>query len=99
MPKRLLLVYPLAACILTGVPTHAFPQQSPPVTPAPAEEEADRKALRQLKTTYEQAIRDNQIELLAPHLHRDFHGVMTGNLSYSGLSPMLGDRGQTQHGT
>jgi ketosteroid isomerase-like protein len=53
----------------------AMPQPAP--TPAPtADEQADRDALRRLKTAYEDAIRTNRIETLAEHFHADFHGVM-----------------------
>lgn len=52
----------------------ATPQQPPPaVNP---QEEADHEALRGLRAIYEQAIRENSIELIQPHLHGDFHGVM-----------------------
>jgi ketosteroid isomerase-like protein len=52
-----------------------LPQQA--ATPAPAgNEEADHEALRRLKTAYEEAVRDNSIDALAPHFHPDFHGVM-----------------------
>jgi ketosteroid isomerase-like protein len=48
-----------------------------PATPAPASnEEADHEALRRLKTAYEEAVRNNQIDTLAGHFHPDFHGVM-----------------------
>ena len=53
----------------------ATPQQ--PATPAPAaNEDADHEALRRLKTAYEEAVRNNQIDALASHFHPDFHGVM-----------------------
>lgn len=52
-----------------------MPQQ--PAAPAPAaNEEADHESLRRLKTTYEEAVRNNQIDTLAAHFHADFHGVM-----------------------
>ena len=52
-----------------------MPQPAAPPAPA-ANEEADHEALRRLKTAYEEAIRNNQIETLAGHFHADFHGVM-----------------------
>jgi ketosteroid isomerase-like protein len=56
-----------------------MPQQAPTptLTPAPAAgEEADHEALRRLKTVYEEAVRNNQIDTLAGYFHPDFHGVM-----------------------
>jgi ketosteroid isomerase-like protein len=52
-----------------------MPQQAAPAAPA-ANEEADHEALRRLKTAYEEAVRNNQIDTLAGHFHADFHGVM-----------------------
>lgn len=49
--------------------------QQPPPSASP-QEEADHESLRKLKAIYEQAIRESRIELLQPHLHGDFHGVM-----------------------
>ncbi len=46
-----------------------------------ADEAADHQALRDLKTLYESAIADDKIDLLAPHLHEQFSGVMvTGDI-------------------
>jgi ketosteroid isomerase-like protein len=53
----------------------ATPQQAARPAPA-ANEEADHEALRRLKTAYEEAVRNNQIDALASHFHPDFHGVM-----------------------
>jgi ketosteroid isomerase-like protein len=52
-----------------------MPQQAAPPASA-ASEDADHEALRRLKTAYEEAIRDNRIDALAPYFHADFHGVM-----------------------
>jgi hypothetical protein len=49
--------------------------QQPPASASP-QEEADHESLRKLRPVYEQAIRENRIELIQPHLHSDFHGVM-----------------------
>jgi ketosteroid isomerase-like protein len=49
--------------------------QQPPASASP-QEEADHQALRELRPIYEQAVRENRIELLQPHLAADFHGVM-----------------------
>jgi hypothetical protein len=53
----------------------AVAAQQPPA-PVNPQEEADHEALRRLKAIYEQAIREDRIDLLQPHLHPDFHGVM-----------------------
>ena len=44
--------------------------------PANPQEEAEHQALRDLRAVYEQAIRENRVELLQPHLHPEFSGVM-----------------------
>ena len=49
--------------------------QQPPASARP-QEEADHQALRELRPIYEQAVRENRIDLLEPHLAADFHGVM-----------------------
>jgi ketosteroid isomerase-like protein len=55
----------------------AAPAPTSASAPAPAaNEEADHEALRGLKAVYEEAVRNNRIEALAPHFHADFHGVM-----------------------
>jgi ketosteroid isomerase-like protein len=72
----------LAIALILWVPclTPSVVAEQPPA-PASAQEEADHQALRDLRPAYEQAIRDNNIEMLRPHLHADFHGVMvTGRL-------------------
>jgi ketosteroid isomerase-like protein len=54
-----------------------MPQTAPQAPQASAaSEDADHEALRRLKTAYEEAMRDNRIDALAPHFHADFHGVM-----------------------
>jgi ketosteroid isomerase-like protein len=63
----------LTSCLwLTVVPLVAR-QESAQTRPA---EEAEHEALRQLKSLYEQSIRDGKPEALAPHLAPEFHGVM-----------------------
>ena len=52
-----------------------MPPQAPTSAPA-AGEEADHEALRRLKTVYEEAVRNNQIDTLVGRFHADFHGVM-----------------------
>jgi hypothetical protein len=48
---------------------------------AAADEEADHEALRKLRAVYEQAVREDRLDLLAPHLDPEFTGVMlTGEL-------------------
>jgi len=53
-----------------------MPQQPAPAAAPAADEEADHEALRRLKAAYEEAVRTNKIETLAPHFHADFHGAM-----------------------
>jgi ketosteroid isomerase-like protein len=61
--------------VFCSVSAMGTPQQG--ATPPPAaSEEADHEALRRVKTAYEEAIRNNQIDTLAGHFHADFHGVM-----------------------
>ena len=55
--------------------TGAAASQTPAGAPSP-QEEADHESLRALKGIYEQAVRENRIDLLQPHLHGEFHGVM-----------------------
>ena len=43
---------------------------------AGADEEADHEALRALKAVYEQAVNEDRLELLKPHLAEGFTGVM-----------------------
>jgi ketosteroid isomerase-like protein len=57
----------------TGMQQAPAPAAAP--TPA-ANEEADHEALRGMKAVYEEAVRNNRIEALAPHFHPEFHGVM-----------------------
>lgn len=45
-------------------------------TPLWAETEADHEALRNLKALYERAAAENNPDLLKPHLHEKFSGVM-----------------------
>jgi ketosteroid isomerase-like protein len=64
----------------------AQPQQAP--APATAGDEAEHEALRQIRSLYEQAIRDNHLDTLAPLLHSDFHGVMLTARPVSGLGEL-----------
>jgi ketosteroid isomerase-like protein len=60
-------------CSVWSASTLAVPVQ----TPSPgATEEVEHEALRRLKSGYEDAIRNNRIDALAPYFHSDFHGVM-----------------------
>lgn len=56
--------------------------------PSFADEEADHQALRDLKGVYEKAIADNNLDLLAPHLHEDFSGVMVTGEVVKGLDDL-----------
>ena len=67
--SRLASVSLLLWTLCAGTPASA---QTPP---AP-QEEADHEALRALRGVYERAIRENQLDLLQPYIHADFHGVM-----------------------
>ncbi len=42
-------------------------------------DEAEHTALRELKSIYEKAVNETQLDLLAPHLHANFSGVMVTN--------------------
>jgi ketosteroid isomerase-like protein len=53
-----------------------------------ADEEQERVALRALKTLYEQAVNEDKVELLAPHVDPDFQGVMLTSDAVSGFSGM-----------
>jgi ketosteroid isomerase-like protein len=44
--------------------------------PSTPQDEAEHQAIRALRTVYEQAVRENRLELLKPYLHPDFTGVM-----------------------
>jgi ketosteroid isomerase-like protein len=73
-PPFLLAIGSMAIWIAVAtVPAMADQQPAPAASP---EEEAEHEALRQLRSVYESAIRENRIDALAPHLHPDFHGVM-----------------------
>ena len=65
----------LACAVIVWMLSAAISAQQPSPATNP-QEEADHDALRKLKPIYEQAIRENRIELLQEHLHADFHGVM-----------------------
>jgi ketosteroid isomerase-like protein len=73
------------------IPTPAAAQvpSAPPAAMAPAAgaagAEAEREALRQLRSVYESAIRDDKIDALGPLLHDDFHGVMVTGRAVTGL--------------
>jgi ketosteroid isomerase-like protein len=53
-----------------------------------ADEEDDRAALRVVKSVYEQAVNDDKLDLLAPHMHADFRGVMITSEPVVGLEGM-----------
>ena len=61
--------------------------QEPPATPSPSEE-TEHEALRQLKALYERAIRDNNVDALAPHFSRDLYGVMVTGRVTNGLEDL-----------
>lgn len=53
-----------------------------PTTP---QEEAEHDALRRLRVVYENAVNEEKLDLLAPHLHPDFTGVMITGETVAGL--------------
>ena len=67
-------------CLCLGVlwvlSASATGTQQPPISAPAANEEADHEALRGLKAAYEEAVKNNRIEALAPHFHPEFHGAM-----------------------
>jgi ketosteroid isomerase-like protein len=67
----------------------AFAMQPAPAV-VNADDEVEHEALRQLRALYEQAIRDNRVEALAPFLHEDFHGVMVTGRNVNGLEELKG---------
>lgn len=92
----------LAACGLVLIWSLALPvriageaqQTAPPAGPQEMtqppvpDEEADHEALRRLREVYEQAVNEDRIELLAPHLHPDFFGVMITDEHVQNLEDM-----------
>jgi ketosteroid isomerase-like protein len=72
-----------AAAQAPAAPPAAAPSMA---TARPEAGEAEREALRQLRSVYEAAIRDNRVEALAPLLHDDFHGVMVTGRAVTGLA-------------
>jgi ketosteroid isomerase-like protein len=79
------LLMTVATLGLPVVPAFAA-QQTAPV--ADASDEVEHEALRQLRGIYEQAIRDNRLEGLAPLLHQDFKGVMITGRNVAGLDEL-----------
>ena len=77
----------LAVAQTPAAPAVTPPAAAPSAAPesASAGGEADCEALRQLRATYETAIRDNTIDAVGPLLHDDFHGVMVTGRAVSGL--------------
>ena len=79
MLNRSGLALALVLWMVIGAASPAAATQDAALSQPPAanvQEEADHNSLRALRGVYEQAIRENRIELLQPHLHSDFHGVM-----------------------
>lgn len=74
-----MLALPVSAAVQTPPPAPQGAAAPPGAPPLPPDEEADHEALRRLKDVYEQAVNGNQLDLLAPHLHPDFFGVMITN--------------------
>jgi ketosteroid isomerase-like protein len=74
---RLALVF-LVGLGVTGSPAEfrAAAQQPAVAAPSPAADEVEHEALRQLKTLFEGAVRDNNIGALGPYFSPDLYGVM-----------------------
>ena len=72
MPKREWFCLAVL-CLVWSSAGMASPSQ--PASPS-GDQEADHEALRRLRASYEDAIRHNQIDALAPYFAADFHGVM-----------------------
>jgi hypothetical protein len=69
----------LAALLLAGLASTAHAQAKSP------QEEAEHEALRTLRRVYEQAINEEKLDLLGPHLHPEFTGVMLTGETVVGL--------------
>jgi ketosteroid isomerase-like protein len=90
----------LTLAILSSAASAGVAAQQPAPTPA---EEVEHTALRQLRAVYEKAVRDGNIDALAPYLASDFHGVMvTGRVVkslddlkryWSDIRSLIGDGG------
>jgi ketosteroid isomerase-like protein len=55
---------------------------------ARSSEEEDRQALRQIKDLYQQAVNEDTLDLLAPHVDPSFTGVMLTSEPVTGLEGM-----------
>jgi ketosteroid isomerase-like protein len=67
-----------AVALLCGAPAGAMTPQ----------EQADHEALRTLRRAYEQAVNEQRLDLLAPHLHPEFTGVMVTGETVVGIEGM-----------
>jgi ketosteroid isomerase-like protein len=72
MPKCHWVCLALVCSVLSAATLAAAVQ---PPSPGGGEE-VEHEALRRLKSGYEEAVRNNRIDALAPYFHSDFHGVM-----------------------
>jgi ketosteroid isomerase-like protein len=75
--RRVLL---LAVLVVGGGPSMLAAQA--PTTP---QEEAEHEAIRGLRAAYEQAVRENRLDLLQPYLHPEFTGVMVTGRAVASL--------------
>lgn len=86
----------IVCCIVVAAPVPAGTRQGNPLAgdtqgvtpPSGPGEEADHEALRRLRHVYEQAVNEDQVDLLAPYLHSDFFGVMITNEHVRNLEEM-----------
>jgi ketosteroid isomerase-like protein len=90
MKMTVLAVGLLTSVVAWGLPVApALAAQEAPVV-AGASDEVEHEALRQMRAIYEQAIRDNRLDALAPFLHQDFKGVMVTGRDVTGLNGLKG---------
>jgi ketosteroid isomerase-like protein len=94
MLKRRWSVPAAAALWLLGIAA-PLPAQPPPPAPLPTqpvpalpEDEAEHQALRDLKALYEQAIKEDRLDLIADYIHPDFHGVMVTSRAVNSLDEL-----------
>ena len=97
IPAFRLLLF-IFCCVVLPLTAAGRTQKEAPAAARPAEttssplrdEEADHEDFRRLKQVYEQAVNQNQLDLLAPVLHADFFGVMITNEHVRNLEEMKG---------
>lgn len=71
-------------CLVSSAGAIAASAQT--ASPPAADQDADHEVLRRLKAGYEDAVRNNRIDALAPYFHSDFHGVMVTGRAVNSFS-------------